>query len=256
MTEPSRTEVLERWNKHAEAYAARFGPEGDPARRMWLNRPLFELLGPLAERRILDAGCGEGYLSRLLAERGAKEVVAMDAAREMLRLARERTPENSRVEYREGDIQALAGLEDASFDLAVSNMVVQDVPRHDLALSAVARVLKPGGALVFSILHPCFQAPGAGWDFDDQGRRLRWRMGRYFEEIPTEDELAPGTDIRTFAYHRTLTNYFEAIASAGFVVEALVEPRPQLPPGAERPADYDVWKQVALFLILKVRKPI
>jgi 2-polyprenyl-3-methyl-5-hydroxy-6-metoxy-1,4-benzoquinol methylase len=49
-----------------------FGDEGDLTRQYLLNPALFELLGDVRDTPILDAGCGQGYLARLLARRGAR----------------------------------------------------------------------------------------------------------------------------------------------------------------------------------------
>jgi 2-polyprenyl-3-methyl-5-hydroxy-6-metoxy-1,4-benzoquinol methylase len=49
-----------------------YGDEGDPMRRYILNPGLFGLLGNVANRTILDAGCGTGYLCRMLAKQGAQ----------------------------------------------------------------------------------------------------------------------------------------------------------------------------------------
>lgn len=62
---------IEAWSAYSRDMIAAVGDEGDPARRYILNPILFALLGDVAGRAILDAGCGTGYLSRLLAKRGA-----------------------------------------------------------------------------------------------------------------------------------------------------------------------------------------
>lgn len=63
-------EVIAAWDEHARTHAP-FGPQGDFAREHLLNPAIFELLGPPAGLRILDAGCGGGSLCRLLARAGA-----------------------------------------------------------------------------------------------------------------------------------------------------------------------------------------
>ena len=51
----------------------------------------------------------------------------------------------------------------ASFDLVVCNMALMDIKDYAAAIREAARVLKPGGEFVFSILHPCFITAGSGW---------------------------------------------------------------------------------------------
>ena len=55
------------------AWRERCGPDTDP---FGLLMPMLELLGDITNRRVLDAGCGEGYLARALAARGAREAVS------------------------------------------------------------------------------------------------------------------------------------------------------------------------------------
>ena len=72
--------VIAAWDAAADDLQS-FGAEGDFARRYLLNPTLFALTGDIAGKRILDAGCGEGYLSRLLAKRGALVTGVEPAAR-------------------------------------------------------------------------------------------------------------------------------------------------------------------------------
>lgn len=72
--------VIAAWDAAADDLQS-FGAEGDFARRHLLNPTIFALAGDVAGKRILDAGCGEGYLSRLLAKRGALVTGVEPAAR-------------------------------------------------------------------------------------------------------------------------------------------------------------------------------
>jgi 2-polyprenyl-3-methyl-5-hydroxy-6-metoxy-1,4-benzoquinol methylase len=58
-------DIIEIWAAHAEESVASFDEDGDFARKYLLNPTIFSLLGSIAGKRILDAGCGNGYLSRL-----------------------------------------------------------------------------------------------------------------------------------------------------------------------------------------------
>jgi len=70
MTEMTNQEVIDQW-ADAVDHIDDFGDEGDFARQHLLNPVIFALLGPVDGKRVLDAGCGQGYLSRLLAKQGA-----------------------------------------------------------------------------------------------------------------------------------------------------------------------------------------
>ena len=218
-------EAIRRWDMHAAEVASRYGSQGDRHREVLLNPVLLELLGSVQGRRILDAGCGEGYLSRILAERGAS-VVAVDYSRHMLDIARERTPAGLAIDYVYGNCEDLGFLKGGSFDVVVANMVLQDLSDYEAVIREMHRVLVPGGAFIFTIAHPCFTAPECGWVRDDEGEKLHWKVDRYFEEVVSEQDYPRGAKDRLLHFHRTLTSYFRAVREAGFAVEALVEPRP------------------------------
>jgi SAM-dependent methyltransferase len=227
MTEQSYTsaEAARRWSLHARATMDRFGEEGDPHRIVLLNPALDELLPEVEGLHVLDAGCGEGYLSRKLARQGA-HVTAVDYAQGMLALARERTEPTLDIRYLHGSCETLDGLVDGAFDLVVSNMVLMDLGDHRAALRSFYRVLAAGGLLVFSISHPCFTAPSMGWVRDEEGRKLHWKVDRYFDEGPFEQPWPPGASEGLILFHRTLSNYLRTLLRTGFELLDVIEPKP------------------------------
>jgi SAM-dependent methyltransferase len=106
---------------------------------------LVELLDPGSEDSVLDIGFGPGYLAVELAERTGA-VHAVDPSEAMLAIA-ERRDGAERVTWSIGDALAL-GVEDASFDAAVSTQVYEYVPDMPAALAEARRALKPGGRLL------------------------------------------------------------------------------------------------------------
>lgn len=97
--------------------------------------------------RLLDAGCGTGYFSRLWRERG-KQVTALDLAPGMLDVARQRQAAHH---YLLGDIERVP-LPDAAMDICFSSTVVQWCSDLPAALAELYRVTRPGGAILFSTL--------------------------------------------------------------------------------------------------------
>jgi ubiquinone/menaquinone biosynthesis C-methylase UbiE len=97
----------------------------------------------------LEVGCGDGMLARRLAERAAG-VTAIDRDAEMIALARKQTPavegtSGRRVRFVEADFLAYP-VQAASYDFACANTVLHHMD-FAVALSAMARALRPGGRL-------------------------------------------------------------------------------------------------------------
>jgi len=125
----------------------RFAPEATGA--IWHEHwHRYCLVQPLARGLVvLDAACGEGYGSAILA-RSAREVVGIDIAAEAVAHARTRyTAANLR--YVEGSCTALP-FPDASFDLVVSFETIEHLAQQQEMLAEFRRVLRPAGALVIS----------------------------------------------------------------------------------------------------------
>jgi SAM-dependent methyltransferase len=114
----------------------------------WFQRHVvaYEYVANLVRgKRVLDAGCGEGYGADLLAE-AAGEVVGVDLEADVVHRARERYP---RVTF---DIANLVSLPypDGSFDAVVSLQVIEHLHTPQEFLSQAKAVLSPGGLLVIS----------------------------------------------------------------------------------------------------------
>jgi 2-polyprenyl-3-methyl-5-hydroxy-6-metoxy-1,4-benzoquinol methylase len=173
--------------------------------------------------RVLDAGCGTGWLSRYLAGRGAL-VVGVDISEGLVARARSieaATPLG--ITYDVHDLLEALPYAAESFDVAISAMTVMDVEDPLAAVRHIARIVRPGGQFVFSLVHPCFYRPKAqltewGTEFD---------LAHYFDRQRIEGRsiASPdGTRVDYRQFHRTLGDYLNALAEAGFCLQRLVEP--------------------------------
>src|SRR6185437_7468827 len=93
-------------------------------------------------KRLLEVGGGQGELAERMRRELGAQVTFLDLSPRMVELARARG-----IDAREGDVQQLP-FDDASFDTVVSAWMLYHVPDVDRALSEIARVLEPGGALI------------------------------------------------------------------------------------------------------------
>jgi SAM-dependent methyltransferase len=106
-----------------------------------LGQPVVELLEPEPGERILDLGCGDGALTRKLAELGC-DVVGVDAGPDMIRVARELGLDAHVVDGHELAFER-------EFDAVFSNAALHWMKRDpDVVVAGVARALKPGGRFV------------------------------------------------------------------------------------------------------------
>ena len=99
------------------------------------------------DQRVLDAGCGVAYGSTMLAEAGARTVVGVDLAEEVLETVRPRVPSNVRLER--ADLRDLP-FEDGSFELVVCFEVIEHITAQREVVREFARVLSPDGLLLAS----------------------------------------------------------------------------------------------------------
>lgn len=120
------------WNPKAYGEHARFVSE--------LGLPVMELLAPRPGERILDLGCGDGALTRRLAESGAR-VTGVDASAAMVDAARALG-----LDARVADAMDLPFRNE--FDAVFSNAALHWMPRPDAVLVGVRRALVPGGRFV------------------------------------------------------------------------------------------------------------
>jgi 2-polyprenyl-3-methyl-5-hydroxy-6-metoxy-1,4-benzoquinol methylase len=176
-------------------------------------------------QRWLEVACGAGRTSRELARRGA-EVVGVDLSVKLIAAARaQENISTLAITYCTGDITNPVDWWDGKvFDGAVCEMALMDIDDLEGTLASVARVVRPGGALRVSLVHPCFPGNEAGlssWP-PDRGYHAEgyWRSDQHNPE---------GVRIRVGSSHRTLATYLNVMIDASFMLERVHEPPTSVP---------------------------
>ncbi len=168
---------------------------------------LLELLGDLREQEVLDAGCGQGFLARMLAARGAR-VTGIDLSPRLIDKARV-LDADSLIEYRVADL-SLPELE-GHFDLIASYLVLNDVRDYRGFAATLASVAKPGARIVLGFNNPYSSV-------------VREHIADYFAEGAMGAYIGMAKQgVPARYYHRTLEQYLDAFLDARLRLVKLVD---------------------------------
>ncbi|CAN5918822.1 class I SAM-dependent methyltransferase [soil metagenome] len=216
--------VREEWDYAADAYAKGQADGRDYYRLEFFGPYQIAMCAEVSGLQLLDVGCGSGYFSRAMAERGAK-VTGIDISPRMIQHAQEAGGE---ITYEVLDAARIdRRFPAASFDMATACLTMQDVPEPAVALSAVAKVLKPGARFVSSIEHPFSSMPVRQWQRDERKAKKWLCVDRYFDRGATPYTWKRWSyEFTTRALHVTLEQWIDWTVEAGFAIKALREPRP------------------------------
>lgn len=208
------------WDRVAKDWDIQVGDEGDSNRILNSDPVLWDFAGDVAGQNVLDAGCGTGYLSRKLRERGAR-VIGIDFSERMIEIARAKAP---RIDFRVGSCTDLEGVGDGSIDIVIANYLLMDIPDLNATMRAFNRVLKPGGVAVAVFTHPCFPQGRATASSGGDEIQYYWSFP-YFEQRKCIDPPWAHFTDEFIWFHRPLSDYWKAFKAAGFDVVDFEEPR-------------------------------
>ncbi|HJP78803.1 MAG TPA: methyltransferase domain-containing protein [Pseudonocardiaceae bacterium] len=176
-----------------------------------------EIIAPLPAGMALDAACGTGRWAENLAGRG-HQVIGVDASPEMLAQAKTRVPQ---ADFRLGDLRELP-VDDNAVDLVLCTLALTHAPDLDPIFAEFARVLRPGGHLVVSDMHP--ESVLRGWN----------------PRLPL-DNGDPG---RVASYRHLVGDYLRAALPVGLQPRRCVEPtapRSEPKPPSNSLGPWEVW---------------
>ena len=207
MADPRRDALTSSWTENAAAWTAAVREGRIPSRRLATDAAVLDAVLARAPGRVLDVGCGEGWLARALAARGA-DVTGVDASAPLVAAAQALGGGRFAVlDY--GAAVADPARLGGPYDVAVCNFALLDADPVPL-LAALRARLAAGGALVVQTVHP-WAARG------DAPYADGWR---------TETFAAFGDGFVSAMpwYYRTLASWLRVVHAAGYGLADLAEP--------------------------------
>lgn len=173
-----------------------------------------EVLGDLARLRVLDLGCGEGYMARMLLEGGASEVVGLDLSHEMIAAAKLATTD-VRAHFSVCDLRGGLPPLNREFDVILAIFLFNYLTDTEVAavMTELSAVLRPGGRVVVTIPHPLLphlnrsDASRAVFDFPSECAYLSHDNSLLAGSILD----AEGSQIEVLAVSRTVQSFLDAV---------------------------------------------
>lgn len=231
------TDDIKDWDRIASRYVQSVGPDD------FINRQftsvLWECLGDVRNKEVLDLGCGAGWLSQQLHEAGA-QVHGVDGSAELIRTAQASYPG---IEFAVCDLSQGLPTTSRTFHCIVANMVLMDIPDLRVLMQTVRKSLKPCGKLIFTMQHPCFFNMKSYRD--ETGQMFRKVTGYHKAETWRMDGFGGHNH-----YHRSLTYYFDHLRANQLAVTRLYEPKHSS--DAQRAeADQEYYENIPVFILIE-----
>jgi SAM-dependent methyltransferase len=212
--------------------------------------PVFRSMVPdLKGAKVLDLGCGFGWLCRWARESGAEQVLGIDVSSNMMAKAQE-FPKDPSITYLQADLETLK-LQPITYDVVVSSLALHYLKNLSELVAQVYERLKPGGTFVFCVEHPVFTAPRKPEFIEDTDGNVSWPLNQYLSEGPRVTNWFSDGVVKQ---HRTIATYITLLLSTGFVLAAIDEWGPSS-------QQLEVWPdwikshERPIFLIIKATKP-
>ncbi len=199
------------------------------------DQVLGDFIPEVTGRVVVDAGCGTGRHTLRLA-RAAKRVIAMDFSPKMLgqvaaKLAAEGLANVTLVEH---DLHRPIPLDDGCADGLVCALVGEHLNELAPVFAEFARLLRPGGWMVFSVYHPFLALAGKEANFRDP---------------------RSGTEVRLGAVKHLAADYVNAVLDTCLGLELMREICATEDEWGERIPSFERYRDKPLLLILRARKP-
>jgi ubiquinone/menaquinone biosynthesis C-methylase UbiE len=248
------------WGGVAEWYDKHLEKSNDTYHEKVVHPNLIRMLGDLEGKHVLDLACGQGIFSRILADNGAN-VVGVDLGKELIELAEKRNEGYKfKIHFFSGSSDDLFMVKDATKDIVVCVLALQNIEKLQETLKEVSRVLKKAGKFVAVLNHPAFRIPrGSSWGYDEHEKKQYRRIETYLSESKVKIDMTPGSNKNkkfTVSFHRPLQTYVKALSKNGLVITRLEEweSHRESQSGPRKAAEDKARKEIPLFIAVEATK--
>lgn len=220
-------------------------PHGGFYNEMLEMPAMFELLGNVKGKKILDFGCGTGIYAKILTKKGAI-VKGFDISPAMLEIAKR---ENPNLDLKVGSGYKIPFNE--KFDMVLASLVIHYLEDWNKMFREVSRVLKKRGYFLFSTGNPVSEFPNK---IKIKGKKIK-TFGNYFKEGKNSAKWGiNGKGLKVFYYHKTYETIIRTIIKNGFEIIDYKDAFPLKKAKKYFYEDYMEYSKIPFFSVWKLRK--
>jgi ubiquinone/menaquinone biosynthesis C-methylase UbiE len=256
----SKKPIVTSWGGVATWYDKHLEKSKDTYHEKVIYPNLARLLGDVKGKHLLDLACGQGQLSRLLADAGAY-VLGVDIGKELIDIAEKKNKDYKfKIHYFTTSTDDLYMIKDASQDMVVCVLALQNIERLQDTMKEISRVLTKTGTFVCVMNHPAFRIPkGSAWGFDEAENSQFRRIDTYLTESRVKIDMTPGSlkDKKfTVSFHRPLQVYMKAFAKHGLAITRIEEwsSHKESEKGPKQHAEDKARKEIPMFMCVELNK--
>lgn len=210
------------WGGEAEWYADHLA-ESDTYHAKVIVPNIERIVAPHTGQKILEIGCGEGFIARMLAKGGA-HITACDISPELIEIGKQK---GGGIEYRVSKAEELSWVTPHAYDVVLAVLTLQNMEKIEPVFEGVARALKPGGRFICVLNHPMFRVHKVtSWGFDEKEQVQYRRSDAYLSARKATIDMHPGKEGKksvTYSFHRSLQDYMKALRASNLAIIRLEE---------------------------------
>lgn len=183
---------------------------------------MFNLIGDVKGKRILDIGCGVGDFVKELSLLGAKYVYGIDISQKEIDYAKKEN-QLSNNSFDILDANNLLQIKE-KFDIVCSSITFDYIENFEILLSNIYKLLKKSGIIVYSQVHPFSTAPltKRQWLSDKESKYI-YQLSDYSNN---GERIMSYFNGEVKMYHRTFSYLIKTIIKYGFKILDIIEPIP------------------------------
>jgi len=202
----SDEKILDSWEKNAAPWVKAIQEQQIESRKFVTDQAIVEMVSSVSGKKVLDIGCGEGWLARALSELGYS-VTGIDAVEELVNKAKVLGKGSFKaLKYENISAETL----DDKYDIAVCNFSLLGKESVQHLFNVIPLILNSGGCFIIQTLHPHISS--GDFQYIDG-----WREGSWQGFSSEFSDPAPW-------YFRTVESWFKLFHQSGFTLNQVKEP--------------------------------